>query len=120
MDIAGARVCILCPNDMSYVVSQWAVWMAGGVAVPLSPSHPSSELEYFISDSGSSLVIVTEDMADKLQERSKKHSVPLLVLTKEDYLTKNGNSIFLFYNLQYSIMLYYPVRVFLFYKFECA
>ena len=54
MDLEGgkppARVGFLCPNDVSYVKAQWAVWMAGGIAVPLCTTHPPNELRYFIED----------------------------------------------------------------------
>jgi malonyl-CoA/methylmalonyl-CoA synthetase len=29
------RVAFLCPNGYDYVVSQWSIWSAGGIAVPL-------------------------------------------------------------------------------------
>ncbi len=48
---APPRVCFLCPNDVSYVVTQWATWMAGGISVPLCTTHPPAEWKYFIQDS---------------------------------------------------------------------
>ena len=50
MGTPPARVCFLCPNDVSYVVTQWATWMAGGIAVPLCTTHPPNELKYFVED----------------------------------------------------------------------
>ncbi|CAG8846079.1 34580_t:CDS:1, partial [Racocetra persica] len=34
-DLKEARVAFLCPNGYDYVVSQWSIWSAGGIAVPL-------------------------------------------------------------------------------------
>lgn len=34
-DLAERRVAFLVPNGYDYVVTQWAVWAAGGVCVPL-------------------------------------------------------------------------------------
>ena len=40
-----------------YVIVQTAIWLAGGVAVPLCASHPAPELAYVIRDSGACLVL---------------------------------------------------------------
>ena len=71
-NIDEKRVTFLCPNDVSYVSAQWGIWGAGGVAVPLSNSHPASELEYFIEDTNSCLVVATEDYAERVEPISKK------------------------------------------------
>ncbi|KAI8088929.1 uncharacterized protein BX664DRAFT_263684, partial [Halteromyces radiatus] len=41
-----------------YVVCQWAIWAAGGVAVPLCTSHPLPEQVYSLTDSQSTLLLV--------------------------------------------------------------
>lgn len=43
-------VCVLAESGPDYVVATWATWLSGRVAVPLSPSHPNKELEYFIQN----------------------------------------------------------------------
>ena len=40
-DLAEARVAFLTPGGYHYVATQWGVWRAGGVAVPLAVSTPS-------------------------------------------------------------------------------
>ena len=30
------KICVLCPNGLSFVVAQWATWMTGNIFVPLS------------------------------------------------------------------------------------
>ena len=57
IDLSGARVAFLTPPGIDYVVAQWAIWRAGGVAVPLCTTHPAPELEYTLDDSGASLVV---------------------------------------------------------------
>lgn len=82
-DLEERRVAFLVPNGYDYVVTQWAVWGAGGVCVPLciSPllfflrkltwitkgtSHPVQELLYTIGDSDPSLII-THPAFDKIE-----------------------------------------------------
>ncbi|KAL5359904.1 hypothetical protein BJX96DRAFT_184024 [Aspergillus floccosus] len=57
-DLDERRIAFLTPNGYDYVVTQWAVWAAGGVCVPLCTSHPVKELLYTIGDSDPSLVIL--------------------------------------------------------------
>jgi len=64
----GDRIAMLTPNNVQYVVSQWAVWMCGGVCVPLCQSHPASTLSYYIQDSGAKLLLATPDHSSTASE----------------------------------------------------
>lgn len=37
-DLQERRIAFLVPNGYDYVVTQWAIWAAGGVCVPLCTS----------------------------------------------------------------------------------
>lgn len=92
-----ARVAFLCPNDMSYVVAQWATWMSDSIAVPLCKSHPSSELEYTIQDSQANVLITTEEFESILKPLSENLDIPMIVLKVSDYTgdyDKTNNSWF--------------------------
>ena len=54
-DLQEQRVAFLIPPGFEYVATQWGIWRAGGVAVPLCISHPRPELEYVITNSGASI-----------------------------------------------------------------
>jgi malonyl-CoA/methylmalonyl-CoA synthetase len=62
-DLDEARVALLVTPSAQWVVAQWAVWRAGGVAVPLCVSHPAPELEHVLRDSDAALVVCSEDLA---------------------------------------------------------
>ncbi|XP_055991563.1 malonate--CoA ligase ACSF3, mitochondrial [Sorex fumeus] len=79
-DLGEERVSFLCANDASYVVAQWATWMSGAVAVPLCRKHPPAELEYFIQDSRSALVLAGPGFEPLLRPVAQKLDVPLLPL----------------------------------------
>ncbi|KAL4090060.1 hypothetical protein QTP88_024965 [Uroleucon formosanum] len=79
------RVAILCPNDASYVVAQWASWMSGQIIVPLSPLHPSAMLEYFISDSDAKVILTTAQFEDIVRPLAEKLNQKYLLL--EDHIT---------------------------------
>ena len=79
------RIGFLCPNDVSYVVTQWAIWNSGCVAVPLCKQHPASEHQYFLENSESSLVITTTEFSDYMKNCVKNMDIKTLVLEKEDF-----------------------------------
>ena len=80
-DLSGRCVAFLCPNDVSYVAAQWAIWRNGGIAVPLCNSHPSNMYEYMIEDCNASIVMSSEEYAAKLEPIAKKAEVELMFLT---------------------------------------
>ncbi len=65
-DLNEARVAFLTPPDYTYVATQWGIWRAGGVAVPLATSHPPAEWEYVLQDSLAELVVVAPTFATAL------------------------------------------------------
>ena len=44
----GARVAVLSSSSAQYVTALWAVWMVGGVVVPLCRAHPASSHSYYL------------------------------------------------------------------------
>lgn len=79
-DARPKRVSFLCPNDASYVVSQWAAWMSGAIAVPLYKNHPPSELEYILQDSQSALVLAETTYTDVMAPLAEKLGIAKLTV----------------------------------------
>ncbi|MEZ6124343.1 MAG: acyl-CoA synthetase [Planctomycetaceae bacterium] len=79
-DLQEARIAYLVPAGADYVSTQWGVWRAGGVAVPLSASATDRELEYTLTDSQSSVVVTDQTTAGRLQELCDRLKIRLLVL----------------------------------------
>jgi malonyl-CoA/methylmalonyl-CoA synthetase len=77
-DLASARVAFLVPPGWDYVVTQWAIWRAGGVAVPLAVSHPRAELEYTIDDAGAVMLVADPDYEDTLAPIAEARGIPLI------------------------------------------
>jgi malonyl-CoA/methylmalonyl-CoA synthetase len=66
-DLGEARIAFLTPPGFPYVATQWGIWRAGGIAVPLAVSHPPPELEYVIRDAEVETVVVHADFAAVVQ-----------------------------------------------------
>lgn len=88
-NLNGQKVAFLCENDISYLVSLFGIWRAGGVAVPLSKSHPQSELQYFIEDSQSSLVLSSDNYQNVLQPIAEKLNIPNKIVKENDFVGEN-------------------------------
>jgi malonyl-CoA/methylmalonyl-CoA synthetase len=65
-DLQESRVAFLVPPGLDHVTTQWGIWRAGGIAVPLAVSHPRPELEYVIHNSDADVVVSHPDFADRL------------------------------------------------------
>ena len=59
-------ISLICPNGISFVIGQWAIWMSGNVMVPLSGQNSNEALEYFVKDSKSQVVITADPMLEKV------------------------------------------------------
>ncbi|KAM4613968.1 malonate--CoA ligase ACSF3, mitochondrial isoform 1-T2 [Discoglossus pictus] len=84
-DVSPERISFICPNDSSYVVCQWAVWMSGAIAVPLYRNHPPSELEYVLQDSQSSLVVAEDMYVDTVHPLAGKLGISMLTLSATNH-----------------------------------
>jgi malonyl-CoA/methylmalonyl-CoA synthetase len=77
-DLREATVAFLVPPGLDYVATQWGIWRAGGIAVPLAVSHPVPELEYTIGDSGASIVVAAPELADRVRGIAEERGMRLL------------------------------------------
>jgi malonyl-CoA/methylmalonyl-CoA synthetase len=81
-DLQEQRVAFLIPPGFDYVATQWGIWRAGGVAVPLCVSHPRPELEYVITNSGAATIVAHPDFEEILRSIWQAHNLRL-ILTAE-------------------------------------
>jgi malonyl-CoA/methylmalonyl-CoA synthetase len=56
-DLQEQRVAFLLVPGFSWVATQWGIWRAGGIAVPLPLNAPRPELEYLIGDTGAAILV---------------------------------------------------------------
>ena len=77
-DLTERRFGFLLPAGADYIAVQWGIWKAGGVALPLSLSATASELEYVITDSGATCVVVNEQTSANLEEVCQSLGIPMM------------------------------------------
>ncbi|MFG2502284.1 amino acid adenylation domain-containing protein [Streptomyces sp. NPDC048441] len=81
-----SRVGLRLPRGVDMVVSMLAVWKAGGAYVPLDPEYPVERLEFMTVDSGASVVIDGEWLADTGAAIAAESDAPLEVELDPDEL----------------------------------
>jgi len=77
-DLAEDRVAHLCEPGYPYVVTQWAIWLAGGVAVPLATSHPEAELAYAIDHVAAGAIVADTALRERVAGLAASRGLPLV------------------------------------------
>ncbi|MFL5540253.1 MAG: non-ribosomal peptide synthetase, partial [Longimicrobiaceae bacterium] len=65
----GTTVAVCLERGPGVLVAPLAVWKAGGVYLPLDPTHPAERLSFLLGDSGAELVVTEPALAGLLPER---------------------------------------------------
>jgi long-chain acyl-CoA synthetase len=76
----GERVSLLMPNCPQLVISFYAVWRAGCVAVPTNPRATGPEFARYLSDSGAAAAIVLDRLWLALEDAALPSTVRHLVV----------------------------------------
>ena len=79
-DLAEARVAFMVPPGKQYVASLWAIWRAGGVAVPLCLTYPLPSLKYVLEDTGARSILTTRAFEPVLGEYCAQQGIRLMIL----------------------------------------
>jgi long-chain acyl-CoA synthetase len=61
----GDRVAIMSRTRYEWTVADYAIWTAGGVAVPIYETSSASQLEWIVGDSGAKAIFIETDDHDK-------------------------------------------------------
>jgi malonyl-CoA/methylmalonyl-CoA synthetase len=79
-DLNEIRVAFMVNPGFAYVQSLWAIWQAGGVAVPLCITHPLPSLEYVLEDTAADILILSSEYSVILEPYIQKHPIRVLIL----------------------------------------
>jgi malonyl-CoA/methylmalonyl-CoA synthetase len=83
-DLREARVACLTPPSFDYVATQWGIWRAGGIAVPLAVSHPSRELAHVLDDADPAVVVSHPDFESRARQVAEPRGIPVIVTGERD------------------------------------
>ncbi|GMQ27389.1 acyl-CoA synthetase [Algoriphagus confluentis] len=80
-DLNEKRVAFMVNPGFDYVKIQWAVWKAGGIAVPLCITYPLPSLSYVIEDTQAELIISGPEYIEVLQDYAEEKGIRFLTLS---------------------------------------
>jgi long-chain acyl-CoA synthetase len=61
----GDRVAIMSRTHYEWTVADYAIWTAGGVAVPIYETSSASQIEWIVGDSGAKAIFIESDEHEK-------------------------------------------------------
>ncbi|GAA3875596.1 long-chain fatty acid--CoA ligase [Saccharothrix violaceirubra] len=82
----GARVAIMATTSVGWILTDLAVLAAGGVTTTVYPNNSAEECAHIVSDSGSVIVAVDRELADKVPA-----GVRTVVIGAEDFPAAEGD-----------------------------
>ena len=83
-DLQEQRVAFMVDPGFDYVKVQWAIWRAGGVAVPLCLTYPFPSLQYALEDTGATIIVASELYAGFFSDFAKERGVRLITVEQEN------------------------------------
>jgi len=88
---AGDRVMLVLQNTPQSVIASVAVWLRGGVVLPVNPMYTTKDLAHLLEDSGSKLVICEDALFEKTV-RAAAGDRPIITTSPLDLL-RTGDTI---------------------------
>ncbi len=87
-DLMEARVAFIVTPGFDYVRTQWGIWRAGGVAVPLCLTYPPASLDYVMSDTGADIIVASARYATIVKPLAEAHQIRFIELESiEEYMS---------------------------------
>ncbi len=81
----GDRVAVQLPKCIEFLFCHLAILAIGAIALPLNPDYRPEEIVYFLTDSGSALLVTNRELLHKLRS-AIQHLTELKILLTEELL----------------------------------
>jgi long-chain acyl-CoA synthetase len=83
----GDRVALLLPNSPQSIISQFGIWKAGGIAVPINPLYTEHELEHLLNECGTETIVVLTRFYEKVKSLQPRTRVRCVIAARiKEYL----------------------------------
>lgn len=74
----GDRVGIITPKSIEQLTSLYAVWMAGGIVVPINENSKETELKFILEDATPEVILTIASLEEKIKNIYPKAEIILL------------------------------------------
>ena len=92
-DLHEERIAFMIDPSYDYTVTQWAIWKAGGIAVPLCVLHPLPSIQYVLEDTGCKTIVVTEKYKSFLSDLLTQLEIETIIYESIRHNTKANVSL---------------------------
>lgn len=82
-DLCEERVVFMVKPGFNYVMVQWGIWLAGGVAVPVSVTSPFETLQYVLNDTKATHLVIDKSLTDIIAKVPLNYTIKLHLIEKE-------------------------------------
>jgi malonyl-CoA/methylmalonyl-CoA synthetase len=90
-DLKEARVAFMVFPGFDYVATQWAIWQAGGIAVPLCISYPFPSLKYVLDDTAATVIITGDEYLEVLDPVRSVESIRFFQISDFSSAKESGS-----------------------------
>ncbi len=91
----GDRVALIMPNSPQLLISEFGVWKAGAIAVPMNPLYTVNELEHALNECGAETVIVLTTFYEKIKAAQTVSRLKRVIATNiKEYLSPLNKFLF--------------------------
>ncbi|GAB1258861.1 acyl-CoA synthetase [Aurantivibrio plasticivorans] len=74
-DLREERIAMIIPPSLDYVTLLFAIWRAGGIAIPLNINAVIGELEHYLVSTGATQLIVSDQLNGDIASLCAQHGV---------------------------------------------
>ena len=91
----GDRVALIMPNSPQMLISEFGIWKAGAIAVPMNPLYTLNELEHALNECGAETAIVLTPFYEKIKTVQPDSRLKRVIATNiKEYLSPLDNVLF--------------------------
>jgi long-chain acyl-CoA synthetase len=91
----GDRVALIMPNSPQMVISEFAIWKAGAIAVPMNPLYTLNEFEHALNECGAETAIVLTPYYEKIKSVQPDSRLKRVIATNiKEYLSPFNTFLF--------------------------
>ncbi len=91
----GDRVALIMPNSPQMVISEFGIWKAGAIAVPMNPLYTLNEFEHALNECGAETAIVLTPFYEKIKRVQPDSRLKRVIATNiKEYLSPLNNLFF--------------------------
>jgi len=87
-DLEEARIAFIVSPSFDYVSTQWGIWRAGGIAVPLCVKHPYTSLKYVIEDTAAEAIVYSDEYAELIKPLFAENELRSIQIEKIESATE--------------------------------